>query len=889
MSTPLPPPASGDKPVFADGVSTPADGRAELSSAGRARPSSRGSGGALLGAPAGGGRWLRPHLPALAGALAAATVSVLVAALALNVGEGHLSQPWNYASEGDTKFYLLLIKGILAHGSYQVNPSLGAPFGLQLYDFPQGGDNLSLLLIRVLGWFSNNPAWALNVFFMLTFALVAASAFAAFRLLGVSVGASIVGACIFSLLPYHFYRGESQVLLSAYYGVPLGALLFMRIWTPPGLFARRAGGGGARPTGAQAGDATPHAGGTVSRAGDVNPAATGARARPARAGGWLSGTTTLTVLCCLVVGSTGLYYAVFAILLLLAGSALALVVGRGRSASLSGVLAAALIALTLAANISPTLSYRAAHGANTAIKRTTIEADQFGLRLSDLLLPVQAHRLAPFSKVNQRYIEATSTGYCEACYENLGAVGSIGFLWLALIALVSIAGIVAAVGAGGVVGAAGAPAGRSSISAFIARRLGPRSLYRPAALGVSLSFVLATIGGLSSLIAFFVTRDIRGWNRISLFIAFFSLLAAMLGLDAGLRRLSARVFTRATAIGAGAAVCAAVLAVGIADETTSFFVPKYEKDAKQWVSDATFVREIEARMPQGAAIFQLPYVPFPEGYGATGTSVSAPNPNFGTTYELARGPIHSDRLRWSYGAMKGRPADWQAPLATQPLYLSLAAAAANEFDGLWVDPRGYSTAARPRLVPVLERVLGVQPLFSPAHDLMFFDLRPFAARLALAHPAAQLAQLRASTLHPLRTACGTEGIELTNPSPFAREATLQMRVYMHAEHPLTLLIHYPGAVNEQRALTTTPVRIQRALSLPPGTSTIGFSLAGTPAPLQPRISGPVVDQSTLTEPALTPFLSPLPGQPGLRAARIQAGFVPPPCLQSVEAVTSAAG
>lgn len=821
-----------------------------------------------LDAGARGAGWLRGGGPALVGALTAGVVSVFVAALVLNVGEGHLSLPWNYASEGDTKFYLLLIKGILSHGSYQVNPSLGAPFGLQLYDFPQGGDNLSLLIVRALGLFSQNPAWVLNVFFMLTFALVAATAFAALRLLGVSIGAAIVGACIFALLPYHFYRGESQVLLSAYYGVPLGALLFMRLWVAPGLFARRRAPG-------EGGAAAPVT-------------------RWARAGRWASPTTLLTVACCLVVGSTGLYYAVFAILLLLSGGALALLAdrgspcvprmgygspigGRGRFAFFSGVLAAVLVALALAANISPTLSYRAHHGANTAIKRTTIEADQFGLRLSDLLLPVEAHRFGPFSTVNQRYIEATSTGYCEACYENLGAVGSVGFLWLSLVALAAIAGIAAAGGGRGVGGAAMA----------LRRRMGPGSIYRPAALGVSLSFVLATIGGLSSLIAFFVTRNIRGWNRISLFIAFFSLLAAMLGLDAGLRRLTARISSRAGAIGAGAAVCAAVLALGIVDETSSFFVPKYEKDAKQWVSDATFVREIEARMPAGAAIFQLPYVPFPEGYGATGTSVSAPNPNYGTTYELARGPIHSSgRLRWSYGAMKGRPADWQAPLATQPLYLSLVAATANGFDGLWVDPHGYSATARPRLSPMLERVLGVYPSFSPAHDLMFFDLRPFAARLARLHPAARLAALRASTLYPLRTACGTEGIELSNPSPVAREATLQMRIYMHAAHPVTLLIHYPDAVNEQRLLTTTPVEIRRSLSVPAGASTIGFSLVGPPAPLQPRVSGPVIEQPTLTEPALTPFLAPPPGQPGLSAARMQTGFVPPLCLQSVEAVGS---
>ncbi|HEY8303333.1 MAG TPA: hypothetical protein VIG42_01975, partial [Solirubrobacteraceae bacterium] len=551
---------------------------------------------------------LRARGGVLAGALAAIALSTLIAALALQLGEAHLSLPWSYASEGDTKFYLLLVKSIVTHGGYQTNSSLGAPFGLALYDFPQGGDNLSLLLVRGLGAFSQNPAWVLNVFFMLTFPLTAASAYAALRLLKVSVGVAVVCAVIFALLPYHFYRGESQVLLSAYYGVPLGALTFLRLWDERGLFARRGARVDRTPAGRDA-------------ACEQRQARTSAQAPPVkesmarRAGAWLSGTTVLTVLCCLIVGSTGLYYAVFTLLLLLGGSLLALLVGRGWQAALSGTLAASLIAATLAVNLAPSLAYRSAHGANVAIKRTTIEADQFGLRLTDLLLPVQEHRFGPLANVNQRYTEATSTGYCEACFENLGAVGSAGFLWLAVVALVSIAGVA---------GAAGARQSRANRFAAAA--------YRPASLGVALCFVLATIGGIASLIAFFLTRDIRGWNRISLFIAFFSLYAVGMLLDAGRRRLAGSGAGRlATAV-----ALAGVLAFGVLDETSGFFVPKYAKNAAQWKSDARFVGEIEARMPAGASIFQLPYVPFPEGYGATGTSVSPPNPNFGTTYELAR-------------------------------------------------------------------------------------------------------------------------------------------------------------------------------------------------------------------------------------------------------------
>jgi hypothetical protein len=104
-----------------------------------------------------------------------------------------------------------------------------------------------------------------------------------------------------------------------------------------------------------------------------------------------------------------------------------------------------------------------------------------------------------------------------------------------------------------------------------------------------------------------------------------------------------------------------------------------------------------------------------------------------------------------------------------------------------------------------------------------------------------------------------------------------------------LLIRYPGGVSEARPLSSTPVLLRRQMSVPPGRSAIDFSLAGTPAPLQPRIAGPVVERPTLTEPALVPFLAPPPGQPGLLAASTQSGFAPPPCLQSVEAVRSVTG
>ncbi len=755
----------------------------------------------------------------LLGALAAPVLSLAIAAWVLRLGEAHLSLPWSYAGGGDTKFYLLVIKGILDHGWFQHNPNLGAPFGLQLYDFPQGADNLNLLIVKTLGIISSNPAWVLNVFFLLTFPLTAVSAYLALRALGASTGAAVVCATIFALLPYHFYRAESQVLLSAYYSVPLGALLFLRLWQEPGLFARRDGA----------------AGGTSML-------------------GWLSPRSLLTVAICLVIGSAGLYYAVFALVLLLSGSVVAAFARRGRRTVISGLICALAIVAMLAINLAPSLSYQSAHGKNTAIARTPLQSDQFGLRLDNLLLPVQQDRLPFASDVNQRYTEATSTGYCEQCFENLGTVGSIGFLSLCLLALVSIVGV----------------AGAFAV----------RAVYRASALGVALSFAVATIGGVSSLLAFFVTSDIRGWNRMSLLIAFFSLLTIALLLDAGARRLTQRRPDGGGRVLAGL-LLAGVLVLGAADETSSYFVPNYEKDAREWRSDATFVRQIETRMGRGASIFELPYVPFPEGYGSISTSISAPNTTFDTTYELGRGYIHSKSLRWSFGAMKGRPADWQGQLAAKPLYLSLAAAAEDGFQGLWVDPHGYDKAIRKRLAPLLEKVLGVAPLVSPAHDLLFFDLRPFAAGLARRHSTAQLAALRFATLYPLRTACETsDELELINPSHRTRTATLSMKLSGSAEAPAKLLVHYPGGTVQPVAPTGAKLSLQASLSLKPGTSAVSFSAPGTPAKPAARVGGFTVDDATLTEAALTPFLS----APGKAAASMPAGALPPPCQQTVAAV-----
>src|SRR5437660_11718208 len=126
-----------------------------------------------------------------------AALSVGVAVWALKLWRGSLTLPLRYTAIDDSKFYLMLVKSIIDHGWYETNASLGAPFGQQLHDYPQGADNLNFLIIRFLALFSSNPALVMNLFFLATFALVGSSAYLVLRRVGVGVLAAGVCALLF--------------------------------------------------------------------------------------------------------------------------------------------------------------------------------------------------------------------------------------------------------------------------------------------------------------------------------------------------------------------------------------------------------------------------------------------------------------------------------------------------------------------------------------------------------------------------------------------------------------------------------------------------------------------------------------------------------------------
>jgi hypothetical protein len=690
-----------------------------------------------------------------------AIAALVLACLALKVWRGDLDVPFAY--EQETQYYLMLAKAMDDHGGYFENPSLGAPFGQELQDFAVGTDRLNLDLLRLLGLVFGSPAAAVNVFFLLTFPLAAAAAFLVFRLLGIARAAAVVCALLFALAPYHFERGEGNLFLSAYWVVPLGAYLVLATLAGDSLFRRREGKGGLR--------------------------------------AYASGRTLLTVAFCVAVASTGIYYAAFTALLLAGATLIALVARVGRAAVAGGVICLALILVGVLVHLSPSIAYRWDNGVNPASERHPRESEVFALKLSDLVFPVDLHRLEPFARFVADYKAASPIRSEPMALGPVAAAGFIGLLVVGLVVLV------------------GRPA-----------RAGP-PVVRHAAAATMLAFLIGTIGGISTVIALLVTPQLRAWNRISIFIAFFAFLAVAVALGALGRRLGTHPLRQA----AFAAVLGGLLVFGLWNQVTYNHVPPYEL-AATFEADQRFVGEIERRLPPDAAVFQLPYVPFPESRQVVDAHEN----------DLLRGYLHSEDLRWSAGATKGRPEDWADDLAGLPMATVLDAAAAAGFAGLMIDRFGYADRAA-ALENELRGRLGSQPLASEYGRHSFFDLRNHRARLEATHSPDELAALRRAVLQPLRlersgfiplersggtwSAWADEPnaeLRIVNESDTPRTAVFEARLDRVGGPPADVVVTFPGAAP---ATFRTPATLRRELSLPPGETAVRFSTAapGIPA------------------------------------------------------------
>jgi len=223
-----------------------------------------------------------------------------------------------------------------------------------------------------------------------------------------------------------------------------------------------------------------------------------------------------------------------------------------------------------------------------------------------------------------------------------------------------------------------------------------------AAVVVLALLLISTVGGFNVLFALLVSPLIRGWDRIAIFIDFGTLFAFALLVD-GLKRLNANAWRTGIT-----AACIGI--VGLLDQTPTSYRPVVDVAFQNAAIDSDFIRKIEALMPPGSAIYDLPYVEFPESGPTAQLSV----------YQLGTGFIESKSLRWSFGGMQARKGDlFYRALSKKSIHEQIAVVRKLGFSGIYIDRRGFDDRGAAIVAQVTE-ALGTGPTLERSDGLVVF-------------------------------------------------------------------------------------------------------------------------------------------------------------------------
>lgn len=534
---------------------------------------------------------------------------------------------------GDDMTAAMTIKTMQENGWIYKNSLLGAPNpeGTNSFDATTGEILLNVIQ-KVIVTLTNNWVLTLNLFYLLGYFLCAYTALFVLKKLGISKMTSIVGAVLYSFLPYHFFRGLGHLYLSEYFMVPVMVYYAIRLMNQETIWKKSNG----------------------------------------KIVTWNNIGHTVAFIC---MSLTGVYYAYF-VCFFLCVSILYKLLNRVNwkkcRQEIAGIL---IICVSLISSVLPSVLYWHEYGSNpSAIERSPVGAELYSMKIAQLVLPISGHRIEKIAELRGAFDQYPLSN--ENTTVSLGLVMTIGFLVL----LVSIC---------------------------ILHRVKSEDLIQKLVVLNFAALLIGTIGSFSSIIGYLFSM-IRCYNRICVFIAMFSIITVCILLDKIGDKLSK--YEIGNMIGVIGILL--VLMIGIWDQTSTAFVPNYEKIQTEFENDRAFVQQIEQINPNGM-IFQMPYVVYPE-QGQVNNMID---------YSHLRGYLHSSSLKWSYCAVKGRETDeWQKQIANLPMEEQISELEEYGFTGVYIDAFAYTTEELEHLQNELNKQLGDADIVSSNGRLIYYSI-----------------------------------------------------------------------------------------------------------------------------------------------------------------------
>lgn len=346
----------------------------------------------------------------------------------------------------------------------------------------------------------------------------------------------------------------------------------------------------------------------------------------------------------------------------------------------SGAVAIGTICLSIFLSYIPTLIFLSQNGKNElAPQRSIIESEVYALRITGLLIPIPFSNTPNFFSIFKNYTPLVPSEGSEY----LGLIASIGLIFLLLILFKK-------------------QQNNLGINKHCFSQLTLLSRFTVCAV------LLSTVAGFGSIFSMLISANIRAYNRISVFIAYFAIVAVcMYFSNVSIKNNNIKhTITVAVVI---------IFLIGIYWQSGS--VRAEEIGQKEYKEDLGFINQIEETLDNNAMVYQLPYQRFPE---------EPPIVNMGD-YAQSIGYLGSKQLRWSYGAYKGRDGDAILKSISQlPVPMMLNQIKDCGYTGLMINADGYTEEALKKLTVQIEQVTHIVPILSKRGNLLFYDLRNFS-------------------------------------------------------------------------------------------------------------------------------------------------------------------
>ncbi len=412
----------------------------------------------------------------------------------------------------------------------------------------------------------------------------------------------------------------------------------------------------------------------------------------------------LDLIFAIIISLHGIYYSLFTLLIIW----FAAIVSTIREKKCQYVLFAGCNSLVIAlpiilTYILPVLFSNTSELTDLAEERNLYQMDLYALRLIYLILPIPEHRLDFLSKTTAEIYDQLGT-YTEVYMAHLGILMSIGMI----ISFIS-------------------------LFANVKRKKETLSL-KMGKLNIFI-ILFSVVGGFDLLIGILLTPSIRCFNRVSVFIALFSLIAFCSSLESLIRKI--KIMNRKVIL---AILCFGLTIIGILDQTAGAFADysKYNIETRsyenayadtrdKYLNLKEFVGEIENQLNnEESMILQFPIAP---------ENVQQ--------FVQTRFALMSDKLSWSSSISTNSHTFWMNALKQFPLEAILDIASIYDFSGILIDKNVYQNEEDfIQINEQLKEEIGISPISDASEEVFFYDLRNYKNQFLKQHSITNEDRLR---------------------------------------------------------------------------------------------------------------------------------------------------